>query len=413
MLAPLHLLFKRIAGSGNLVVVDGSGRAHRYGDGSGAEVAVRFADRRAERQLLSNPALALGELYMTGRLEVLKGGIYELLEIVMKGTARGPQPFVLRVHDWLRFWVRRLQQLNPAGRSVRNVKHHYDIGDEIYELFLDGSRQYSCAYFRDGDDLEAAQQAKLRHIVSKLDLRAGQNVLDIGSGWGRLAAFIASTAPVEVLGITLSDNQLAGSRDYAAAHGLEDRVRYQKRDYRALNERFERVVSVGMLEHVGVNHYRAYFEKIRDLLVDDGVALVHTIGRTDGPGSTNPFIAKYIFPGGYFPALSELVPVIEECGLMISDIEVLRLHYADTLRAWRERFALNRERVIALRDENFYRMWEFYLAGSEGGFRFQGLVVYQIQLVKHVETLPTRRDYMIETERELERGGVQQGMAAE
>ena len=292
MHAPLRYLFGRVVTSGNLVVVDGMDRSWQFGDGSGVEVVIRFKDSGSERALFFNPALALGELYMSGRLDVLKGSIYDLLAIVMQGVDSGPAPWIVRLHDRLRYASRRVAQYNPMRRSQRNVKHHYDIDPMVYDLILDEARQYSCAYFRDGDDLEAAQQAKMRHIAAKLDLRPGQSVLDIGSGWGGLAAYLASTMPLDVLGITLSDEQLKGARERARRQGLDARLTFEKQDYRTLDRVFDRIVSVGMFEHVGINHYRTYFEQVARLLADDGVALIHTIGRTDGPGTTNPFIAS-------------------------------------------------------------------------------------------------------------------------
>jgi cyclopropane-fatty-acyl-phospholipid synthase len=398
---PLRYLFERLVKSGDLVVIDGLGRSWRFGDGVGAEVVIRFKDRSSERALFRNPALALGELYMAGRLEVLSGTIFDFLEIVMKGTDCEPKAWVLRMHDAIGYAVRRIQQYNPVKRSSQNVKHHYDIDQGIYDLFLDEAQQYSCAYFNDDDDLEAAQRAKMRHLAAKLDLEPGHTVLDIGSGWGGLATYFGSIMPVDVLGITLSDTQLASSRERAQVMGLDRRVQFEKCDYRSLETEFDRIVSVGMFEHVGVNHYRTYFAKVRNLLADNGVALIHTIGRTDGPGYTNPFIAKYIFPGGYFPALSEVLPAIEKSGLIVSDVEVLRLHYAETLKAWRGRFAANREQAEAKLGEEFCRMWEFYLAGSEAGFRFQRLVVYQIQIIKGIDDLPITRNYMTAVESRL------------
>ncbi len=403
MHAPLRYLFGRVVKSGDLVVVDGLGRSWQFGDGSGAKVVIRFQDSGSERALFFNPALALGELYMSGRLDVLEGTIYDLLAIVMKGVDSGPAPWVVRMHSALHYAVRGFAQYNPIQRARRNVRHHYDIDPMVYDLMLDEARQYSCAYFRDGDDLEAAQQAKMRHIAAKLDLAPGQSVLDIGSGWGGLAAYLASTTPLDVLGITLSDEQIKGARERARQQGLEACLRFEKQDYRTLDAVFDRIVSVGMFEHVGVHHYRTYFEQIERLLADDGVALIHTIGRTDGPGVTNPFIGKYIFPGGYFPALSEVLPAIERSGLIVSDVEVLRLHYAETLKAWRERFVANRARAAAKLGEEFCRMWEFYLAGSEAGFRFQRLVVFQIQVIKQIDALPITRNYMNEVEDQLER----------
>lgn len=401
MLEPLRIVFERAIPAGHVIVIDAAGSSYHFGNGQGKKVVARLRDRSTEWALLRDPELTLGECYVDGRLKIVSGTIYDFLAGVMQGTARGPVSPLFRLHGAMRYLGRRIRQFNPIRRATRNVKHHYDIDPAIYDLFLDENRQYSCAYFAPGDDLEDAQQSKMRHIAAKLALAPGQRVLDIGSGWGGLAAYLASVAPVDVLGITLSDEQLAGARESARRRGLAAQLRFEKRDYRTLDARFDRIVSVGMFEHVGVNHYLAYFEKIRDLLADDGVALVHTIGRTDGPGYTNPFISKYIFPGGYFPALSEMMRDVERTGLIVSDVEVLRLHYAETLRAWRQRFMARREEAAALMGDEFCRMWEFYLAGSEAGFRFQGLVVFQVQLVKQVDALPITRDYMGLTEADL------------
>jgi cyclopropane-fatty-acyl-phospholipid synthase len=296
--------------------------------------------------------------------------------------------------------VRRLHQYNPVARSQKNVAHHYDLSSELYALFLDSDRQYSCAYFRDpGDDIETAQRAKLRHIAAKLRLRPGLKVLDIGSGWGGLALYLAETYGVDVTGLTLSAEQHKLATQRAAAAGLSDRVRFLMRDYREADGLYDRIVSVGMFEHVGVNQYGAFFDRVHRLLNPDGVALLHTIGRSDGPGATHPWVRKYIFPGGYSPALSEIVPVVERAQLWLTDVEVLRLHYAETLRLWRQRFLANRERVRALYDERFCRMWELYLVGAEIGFRRQGLVNFQIQIAKAVDAVPLTRDYMLEDER--------------
>jgi cyclopropane-fatty-acyl-phospholipid synthase len=268
-------------------------------------------------------------------------------------------------------------------------------------LFLDSDRQYSCAYFSPGDDLETAQHAKKRHIAAKLKLDAGMRVLDIGSGWGGLALYLAQSFDVDVTGVTLSVEQLRISRERAAKAGPEADVRFALEDYRVHRGRYDRIVSVGMFEHVGINHYRTYFKQIGELLTDDGVALVHTIGRSEPPTATNPFIRRYIFPGGYIPALSEVLTAIQRVGLITTDVEILRLHYAETLKAWRERFLARREEALRVMDERFCRMWEFYLAGSEAAFRFQNLVVFQVQLAKRIDALPIQRDYMVDDERRI------------
>jgi cyclopropane-fatty-acyl-phospholipid synthase len=287
-------------------------------------------------------------------------------------------------------------QNNTVSRAKSNVAHHYDLSAGLYDLFLDPDKQYSCAYFDDENTtLEAAQANKCRRIAAKLALAPNQRVLDVGSGWGGLGLHIAHSERVDVTGVTLSEEQLKIAQDRARRQGLSDRVRFKLEDYRKVRGPFERIVSVGMFEHVGVAHCQVYFDRITELLTDDGVALVHAIGRSDGPGVTNPWIVKYIFPGGYTPALSEVLPAIEHAGLMVTDIEIMRLHYAKTLAEWRRRFIANWDRAAQLYDERFCRMWEFYLAGAEMGFRNQGLMVFQIQMAKRVDTLPLARDYMM------------------
>ncbi|MFM1815816.1 MAG: hypothetical protein RLZ98_2511 [Pseudomonadota bacterium] len=402
MFAPLKLLFETVVRKGEVLVTDASGKQYRFGDGSLPSVAISIADRTTERTLAFDPAMALGEAYMCGRLKVQAGSIYDLLAIALEGYRKARPPIILRALDRTRYIARRLSQLNTLSRSRRNVVHHYDIDDEIYRLFLDADLQYSCAYFpAPTASLEAAQRAKKRHIAAKLALQPGHQVLDIGSGWGGLALYLAGMSGASVTGITLSDNQLAVSRERAEQTGLSHLTHFELRDYRTIHRRFDRIVSVGMLEHVGIGHYDSYFEQVSKLLDDSGVALIHTIGRVDGPGTTNPFIARYIFPGGYFPALSEVLPAIERSGLIVTDVETLRLHYAETLKAWRQRFVERKDEVIALKSAEFYRMWEFYLAGSEAAFRFDNLVVFQLQLAKRLDSLPTTRDYMLDRERQL------------
>ena len=397
----LDRLLRRIVGMGHLNLIDAQGRLHRYGDGVGPPVQARIADKWLEWRLLLDPYLALGEGYMSGRLRVERGRIYDLLAVLASNIERQPLPRWTAGFDGLRFILRRLVQFNPTRRARRNVAHHYDIDCAIYDLFLDRDRQYSCGYFTDGEHLDEAQRAKKRHIAAKLALEPGQRVLDIGSGWGGLGIYLAKYAGAEVTGVTLSREQLAISNQRAAQEGVQRWVRFELKDYREVGGRFDRIVSVGMFEHVGVNHYAGYFRKLHHLLTENGVALVHTIGRSRQPTATDPFIGKHIFPGAYIPALSEMMPAIERSGLIITDVEVLRLHYANTLRLWRERFLAHWEKVAALRGERFCRMWEFYLAGSEAAFRYQRLVVFQVQLVKQHDALPTIRDYIANAERRL------------
>lgn len=401
MFAPLKRIFDVVVKTGNLQVIDSNGHHHEFGDHKGPSVVVRFSDRRLERSLAFNPQLALGEAYMQGRLVVETGKIYDFLDLMLRNAEQQSFPRWMSAADNFRRLSKRLQQYNHALRARANVAHHYDINGTIYDLFLDSDRQYSCAYFHDTHDLEEAQRAKKRHIAAKLALDRDHRVLDIGSGWGGLGLYLASVADVDVTGITLSAEQLRVARARAENSSVPRRVRFEMQDYRHVAGHFDRIVSVGMFEHVGVNHYQTYFDKIAALLNEDGVALVHSIGRFDTPTITNPFIAKYIFPGGYIPSLSEVLPAIERSGLVVGDIEILRLHYAETLTHWRTRFDDNRGKAAALLGEEFCRMWEFYLASSETAFRYQDLMVFQIQLAKHQHTLPLTRDYMFDEERRL------------
>lgn len=337
---------------------------------------------------------------MDGRLTIEGGDIFDFLDLVV-GNMRWERgsPFHHKRFEWLaRLW-NRLQQINPASRSQRNVAHHYDLSDRLYDLFLDRDRQYSCAYFPEGsEDLDTAQLLKKAHIAAKLLLKPGQKVLDIGCGWGGMGLYLNRVAGVDVTGVTLSQEQLAVANRRAAEAGVSDRVAFRLQDYRTIPEKFDRIVSVGMFEHVGVPHYGTFFGKVHDLLADDGVVLLHTIGRADGPGRTDPWTRKYIFPGGYVPALSEIAPVIERAGFYITDLEVLRLHYAKTLKHWYDRVQAHRAQIIDLYDERFLRMWEFYLAGAWTAFAHSGHVVFQLQLAKRQDAVPLTRDYMAAAE---------------
>ncbi len=397
-------LLKSIVQVGSLRLIDGAGRTHRFGDGSAPRCTIRLAGRGQDYGLALNPALSVGEAYMDGTLTIEEGTLYDFLEIAARnyGNLERTAWFTL-----LNTLTRRLRQYNPMGRARRNVAHHYDLSGKLYDLFLDRDRQYSCAYFTaEGDSLETAQENKKRHIASKLLLdRPGLTVLDIGSGWGGLGLYLAQEAGADVTGVTLSTEQHKVSRARAAELGLADRVRFHLRDYREEPGRYDRIVSVGMFEHVGVPHYREFFGKLKELLAEDGVALLHSIGRMDPPGGTNPWVQKYIFPGGYAPSLSEVLAAVQEVGLWVTDIEILRLHYAETLRVWRQRFAANRDAIRALYDERFCRMWDFYLTGCELGFRHGGQMVFQMQLARRQEAVPLTRDYMTEWERAHMGGG--------
>ena len=395
MFRPLRHALDQVVTTGYLRLIDAKGRAFAFGDLSGAPVVARIADARTERRLFFNPALALGEAYMDGSLVMERGTIYDFLDLLLSNLDYAHWPRWARSVETFRFAGRWLRQFNPRPRARRNVEHHYDLDSGLYELFLDGDRQYSCAYFeQEGMSLEEAQAAKKRHLAAKLNLRDGMKVLDIGSGWGGLALYLAKTAHVEVTGITLSEEQRKVGEERARAEGLSNTVTFKLCDYRELDGKFDRIVSVGMFEHVGIAHYRRLFARMGELLTKGGVVLLHSIGRFDGPASTNPFIDKYIFPGGYIPALSEVLPAVERNGLFVTDVEILRLHYALTLRHWRQRFRASWHTAVERYGERFCRMWEFYLAGAETGFRYQNLMVFQLQLTKDQKALPLTRDYI-------------------
>jgi len=397
----LDSIFRKLIRRGSLRVRWPDGSISLYQGAAGPSAAMALMDGAAGWGLVLNPALAVGECYMKGSLLPEEGSIYEVLDVLMLNAQKDSPHPVMEAREWWRKFSRRLAQYNPAPVARRNVAHHYDLNGRLYSLFLDRDRQYSCAYFPTGNEtLEEAQVAKKRHIAGKLKLdRPGLSVLDIGSGWGGLALTLARDYGAVVTGVTLSEEQLAESRARARAEGLDGQVRFELRDYRDINDRFDRVVSVGMFEHVGIVHYDEFFAQVRRCLAPDGVALVHTIGRLHGPGATNAWITKYIFPGGYSPALSEIVPAVENSGLFTTDVEVLRLHYGETIRHWRRRFAANRDVISSLYDERFCRMFEFYLAGSELSFRHAGHVNFQIQLTTDIATLPITRDYMAAAER--------------
>jgi cyclopropane-fatty-acyl-phospholipid synthase len=404
----LDRLFRKMIRAGELTVIDATGVHHVYGTPNPAKppVRVRFTTAAAARATAINPALGAGEAFMGGRLIIEQGDIRQLVDLVtwnLRWQRDNPVRFAL----WRQASIAaKIDQINFTRRSKRNVAHHYDLDDRLYDLFLDPHRQYSCAYFDTPDmTLEAAQEAKLAHIAAKLDLRPGQRVLDIGCGWGGMARYLHKVSGAEVLGVTLSEEQLKYARAEAEKQGIADKVKFELIDYRALPEKhiggFDRIVSVGMFEHVGLPHFNQFFQTVEALLKTNGIALIHSIARADGPGATDPWTAKYIFPGGYSPALSQIVPAVEKAWLWITDIEVLRLHYAHTIRHWYDRCEAKKAEIVALYDERFYRMWMFYLAAAMSAFNNDGHMNVQIQLTKRRDTLPLRRDYITAVEKTL------------
>ena len=358
-------------------------------------IKLKLLDKRLHYKLLFYPDLFLGEAYSNGSAVIENGTLTEFLDIALKNVGRNETNTLSEFLNKLRGTYRFLTNFNLVKKSKSNVAHHYDISEDLYGLFLDSKRQYSCAYFKnENDDLETAQTNKIKHIIKKLNLKPNQRVLDIGSGWGSLAIEIAKESQCEVVGITLSENQLEYSNKKAKELNLENQVEFRLIDYRQLDEKFDRIVSVGMLEHVGRKFYKNYFNQVSNLLNDDGIALIHTIGSVNPPRNPQPWITKYIFPGGYTPSLSEVAKPIENSGLIISDIEVLRMHYAHTLRHWRERFVGKKDRILEMFDEKFFRMWEFYLSSCEMTFKWGDHVVFQFQLTKKLTSVPTTRDYI-------------------
>ena len=408
---PLSHMLKSFVRLGTLKVIDAESRVHIFGGRApGPEVTMRLTDPTLYRSLFFNPELAAGEAYMDGRMSFEDSTLRDFLTLFsVNRLSLGSYPLQKALRTVSR-GLKRFQQANPIGQAQKNVAHHYDIGNDFYRLFLDRGMQYSCAYFTSEDDtLEEAQQNKLRLIAAKLALKPGQKVLDIGSGWGDMALYLGRMADVRVLGVTLSKEQCRLANEKAKKLGLADRVRFELRDYRDLSERFDRIVSVGMFEHVGVRHYGEFFAKVNDLLTDDGVMLLHSIGHMSPPGTASPWLRKYIFPGAYSPALSEVFTAVEQNSLWVTDLEFLRLHYAKTLAHWESRFQANRAKVAEMYDERFCRMWEFYLISAEMMFRTGSQLVFHMQLAKKRDAVPIVRDYITDTQRafaklEAERG---------
>ncbi len=399
----IKFIFQKLVKRGALQIFCADGTQLTFGDGSGVSVVARFADSAAQWQLILDPELKLGELFMDGRFLVEKGSIFDLLTLILQDADRNKPALWLRILQKARNYSRHIFQRNTTTNAKRNVAHHYDLDSRLYQLFLDKDLQYSCAYFPYPEaTLEEAQLAKKRHIAAKLLLQPGMSVLDVGCGWGGLALYLAQYGGAgHVRGITLSTEQQQAAQARVAGANLGGKIAIELEDYRTTRGTFDRIVSVGMFEHVGAPFFRTYLESCMRLLSDDGVMLLHTIGNADEPAPTNPFVAKYIFPGGYIPSLSEICREAELLGFMITDVEVLRLHYAYTLQEWRRRFMARRAEAVALYDERFCRMWEFYLSASETAFRYEGIEVFQIQLTKRQNAVPITRDYIALSENEL------------
>jgi len=397
---PLSHMMKSFVRVGTLKVIDADGRVHVFSGAPGPNVTMRLSDKSLYHKLVFNPELNAGEAYMDGRLTFEDSTLRDFLTLIsINRLSLGSYP-VQRVLRRVSRFFKRFQQANPIGKAQQNVAHHYDLGNDFYRLFLDEGMQYSCAYFLSDDDtLEQAQRNKLRLLAAKLDLSPGLKVLDIGCGWGELALYLAAVSDVEVVGVTLSKEQYERAQSRAHSAGMGDRVRFELKDYREVAGRFDRIVSVGMFEHVGVHHYGEFFAKINDLLDDDGIALIHSIGHMSPPGTASPWLRKYIFPGAYSPALSEVFDAVERNSLWVTDLEILRLHYAQTLAHWIQRFETNRDKIEAMYDEKFGRMWEFYLISAEMMFRTGSQLVFHLQLARKRDAVPIVRDYITEAQR--------------
>lgn len=404
MTSSLRELLGRIIRKGNLEVTGADGRKQTFGDGSGPPLKIRFTDNKAEDEVYRDAQLKLGEVYMDGRLIVEQGEIYDLLAMVKSNTLVEDLSLGMAWRGIARIALNKIRSMLPVNHNKRNIAHHYDLSAKLYDLFLDEDWQYSCAYFNPPDiSLEEAQLAKKRHIAAKLLAKPGQKALEIGSGWGGMAMYLSEACDVDVTGITLSEEQLKISRERAAKRGLANSVRFNLQDYYYLpaERNYDRIVSVGMFEHVGIRNYPRFFNKVNDVLADDGVMVLHSIGQPYPALLTNPWIEKYIFPGGYIPSLGEVMPAVEKAGLLVCDIEILPMHYGHTLRKWRERFMAHKQEAIALYDERFVRMWEFYLAGSEMAFTHENFFIFQMQIAKQRNAVPDNRDYIYEREAEL------------
>tara|TARA_B110000003_G_C16619926_1_gene522752 strand:+ start:730 stop:1920 length:1191 start_codon:yes stop_codon:yes gene_type:complete len=388
----LNTLFKK----GGFILIDANLNKYIIGNPSKEKpITLKILDKKLHYKLLLHPDLYFGEAYADGNIKIENGNLTDFLDLSLQNIGRNELNLFSQLLNQLRGSYRYLTNFNFIKKSKMNVAHHYDISDDLYNLFLDPKKQYSCAYFKNEDDtLEEAQNNKINHIIKKLNIQPNQKVLDIGCGWGSLAIDIAKSAQCEVTGITLSENQLIYCKKKAKELNLENQINFKLMDYRELNEKFDRVVSVGMFEHVGRKFYKKFFKQVEKLLSKDGIALIHTIGSVNPPRNPHPWITKYIFPGGYTPSLSEVTGPIEKAGLIVSDIEVLKIHYSHTLRHWKERCIDNKDQIIEMFDKKFFRMWEFYLTGCEAAFKWGDQVVYQFQLIKDYKSTPTTRDYI-------------------
>jgi len=388
----LNKLFKK----GGFILIDAYKKKYIIGEPENKKpITLKILNKKLHYKLLLRPDLYFGEAYSDGDIEIENGTLTDFLELALMNIGRGELNFFSQLINSLSGSYRYLTNFNLIKKSKMNVAHHYDLSDNLYDLFLDPKRQYSCAYFKnENDSLETAQNNKIQHIIKKLNIKPNHKILDIGCGWGSLAIDIAKSINCEVTGITLSKNQFDYCVKKVKELNMENQIIFKLIDYRELNEKFDRIVSIGMFEHVGRKFYMRFFRQIEKLLSDDGVSLIHTIGSVNPPGDPHPWITKYIFPGGYTPSLSEVTNPIEKAGLIVSDIEVLKLHYSYTLRHWKENCLKNKEKITEMFDERFFRMWEFYLAGCEIAFKWGDQVVYQFQLTKNYTSTPTTRDYI-------------------
>jgi cyclopropane-fatty-acyl-phospholipid synthase len=398
----LHAALRRGVTRGHLVVTYPTGRIETYGDGASPPLAVRVADRAALRAIALDPALAVGEMYMDGRLVIERGDVYAVIDMAMRNLETDRVTPYARLQGFRRRLAARLRRGAGIAEARRNIAHHYDLDERLYRMFLDEDMQYSCAYFEQPDmTLDQAQLAKKRLIAAKMLVRPGARVLDIGSGWGGMALYLAEVCGADVTGITLSEEQQKAATRRAEARGLADRVRFRLQDYRELTETFDNIVSVGMLEHVGIPQMPAFMDAVARVLAPDGVMLLHAMAQVRRHPTNQAFFEKYIFPGGHIPALSEVVDPAERAGLLIRDVEILALHYADTTREWRRRFLAHRDEVLRVYDERFLRMWDFYLAGSESSFRNEAVHVFHLQLARDQHRVPSNRGYIAEAQARL------------